>query len=196
MSTEFKMATVKKEEDKEEEKSQAQLDYEEGQKFLDNNSISLAANMFHNALIGFEHEKNDKGIAQASDKLGDICLNSKEHENALKHYDRAFSICHEQGDAFSLSALDRKKAKLYASWGKYDKAISMYLDIIDECNAMKNPKGTVDALELLAQVYIDAGKRDMAADCYRTAASIHQNFKHKRHAETFLKKAEEALSVN
>ncbi len=194
MSTQINIAKAKEEE--KEEKSQAQLDYEEGQKYLENNSISQAANMFHNALLGFELEKNVNGIAQASDKLGDICMNSQEHENALKHYERAFTICHEQGDAFSLSALDRKKAGLYASWGKFDKAISMYLDIIDECNAMKNPKGTVDTLEKLAQVYIDAGKRDMAADCYRTAASIHQNYKHRRHAEALLKKAEEVVSVN
>ncbi|MCB2180587.1 MAG: tetratricopeptide repeat protein [Desulfobulbaceae bacterium] len=177
--------------EKDEEKTQAQLDYEEGQQFLQNDKISLAANMFHNALIGFEQEENEKGIANASDKLGDVCTARGDYEVALKHYERAFAICHAQGDAFSLSALDRKKAQLYAAWGKHDEAVNLYLDIIDECNAMKNPQGTVKTLEMLAQVYIDAGKRDMAADCFRTAAAIHKNFKHEKHAKALMKKAEE-----
>ncbi len=177
------------------EKSQARLDYEAGMEFMSKGELAQAANMFHNALVGFEQDKDSNGIANATDKLGDICAEKKDLDNALVHYDKVISICQDQGDSVSVFSIDKKKAKLFADCGKYDEAIGMYLGIIDEYNAMKNPQGTVDTLEILAEVYITAGKRDSAADCYRTAAQIHERYKHTRHAATLMQKAEEILKV-
>jgi tetratricopeptide (TPR) repeat protein len=181
------------EKEKKEDKSQARLDYEEGLSLLKSGQAAQAANMFHNALIGFEQANDINGVANATDKLGDICAERRELEKALHHYDRVISICHDQGDSVSVFSLDKKKAKLYADCGHHEEAIARYLAIIDEYNAMRNPQGTVDTLEILARIYIDAGKRDKAADCFRTAAAIHEKYKHARHAEALLKKAEEAL---
>lgn len=180
----------------EEEKSQARKDYEEGLEFMKKDELPQAANLFHNALIGFEQDGDTAGIANAADKLGDICSERRDFDNAMKHYERVHEICQKEGDGVSLFALDKKKADLHARCGKFDQAINMYLDIIDEYNVMRNPKGTIDTLEKLAQVYIDKGEREMAADCYRTAASIHKNFKHNRHAELYLRKADEIFSKN
>jgi len=181
-------------EQKQDEKSQARLDYEEGLGLLQNGNTAQAANMFHNALIGFEQEKDVIGIANATDKLGDICAEHREFDKALQHYDRVISICQDQGDSISVFVLDKKKAKLHADCGKHEEAINMYLDIVDQYSAMRNPKGAVETLETLANVYIDAGNLEKAADCYRTAASIHANYKHKRHAEDLNKKADELLA--
>lgn len=179
----------------EDEKSQARLDYEAGLEFMSKGEMAQAANMFHNALVGFEQDKDINGIANATDKLGDICSERKDLSSALTHYDKVISICQDQGDSFSVFAVDKKKARLFAACGKFDDAITMYLDIVDEYNAMRNPQGTVDTLETLAEVYIAAGNRDRAADCYRTAARIHEKYKHTRHAATLLQKAEETLKV-
>ncbi|MBU0909713.1 MAG: tetratricopeptide repeat protein [Proteobacteria bacterium] len=179
---------------KQDDKSQARLDYEEGLEFLKNKETAQAANMFHNALIGFEQEKDINGIANATDKLGDICAERRELDKAMQLYDRVISICQDQGDSISVFSIDKKKAKLHADCGKYEKAISMYLDIIDQYNAMRNPQGTVDTLETLAQVYLDAGKREKAADCLQTAAAIHEKYKHRKHAEDFMKRAEELVA--
>jgi tetratricopeptide (TPR) repeat protein len=173
-----------------EEKSQARLDYEEALELLKKGEAAQAANLFHNALIGFEQDNDINGVANAVDKLGDICAARRELDQALQHYERVLSICHEQGDGISIFAIDKKKAKLYADCGRHEQAVNMYLDIIDQYNAMKNPKGTVDTLEALARVYLDAGSRDKAADCYRTAAGIHEKYKHRRHAEELLQKAQ------
>ncbi|MEW6518310.1 MAG: tetratricopeptide repeat protein [Thermodesulfobacteriota bacterium] len=181
-------------EQKQADKSQARLDYEEGLELLKKKETAQAANMFHNALIGFEQEKDINGIANATDKLGDICAERREFDKALQHYDRVIAICQEQGDSISVFSLDKKKAKLHADSGRHEQAINMYLDIIDQYQAMRNPKGTVETLETLAQIYLDAGKREMAADCYRTAAAIHANYKHNRHAEALNQKAEEVLA--
>ncbi|MBI5558208.1 MAG: tetratricopeptide repeat protein [Deltaproteobacteria bacterium] len=181
------------EKEKKEAKSQARLDYEEGLSLLKSGQTAQAANMFHNALLGFEQEKDSIGVANAADKLGDICAERRDMEKALQHYDRVTSICHDQGDSLSVFSLDKKKAKLYADCGRHEEAIARYLDIIDEYNAMRNPQGTVSTLEILAGIYIDAGKRYKAADCFRTAASIHAKYKHAKHAEALLKKAEEVL---
>ena len=69
--------------DQEEEKSQARLDYEKGQGFMANEDLSQAANAFHNAFLGFQEEKNQHGIANAADKLGDICRERQEYDKAL-----------------------------------------------------------------------------------------------------------------
>lgn len=182
-------------ESKKEEKSQARLDYEEGLTLFKNGELAQAANMFHNALISFEQEKDMIGVANATDKLADICAERRELDKALQMYDRVIEICFDQGDNISVFSIDKKKAKLFADCGKFAEAIDNYLTIMEHYQAMRNPQGTVETLEKLADVYVKAGNLEKAADCYRTAASIHANYKHKRHAEEFFKKAEEVLAT-
>lgn len=100
-------------EEKEEEKSQARLDYEAGQEHLKNEEISQAANLFHNALIGFEQEDDEHGVANAVDKLGDICAGKEDYDGALIYYDRAYAICKKDSDSFSLFSLEKKKAHVF-----------------------------------------------------------------------------------
>jgi tetratricopeptide (TPR) repeat protein len=180
-------------EQKTEEKSQAHLDYEAGQEHLKNNEIAQAANLFHNALIGFEQEEDEHGVANAADKLGDICVERKEYEKAITHYDRVYAICRKEADRLSLFSIEKKKANVVFQLKKYPEAVQLYLDILDEYNALRNPKGAVETLDILADAYIAMGEKEKAADSYRLAASIHKNFKHKREADEFLKKAEEIL---
>ncbi|MCA1764921.1 MAG: tetratricopeptide repeat protein [Desulfobulbaceae bacterium] len=177
------------EEQNQETGSEAQQDYEAGQEFLKNGDVAQAANAFHNALIGFERENNENGIANASDKLIDICGDRGETEKALKHLERAYAICSKHSDRFSLFSLERKKAGLIHQSGNLDQAIAHYLDILDEYSALHNPQGSVETLETLADIYLKKGEKAKAADAYRLAASIHQSFKHKQHAEEFLVKA-------
>lgn len=179
--------------EEEKEKTQAQQDYESGQEFLKNEDLGQAANAFHNALIEYEQEKNENGIANASDKLGDICAQKGEFEKALEQYDRAYTICEKHSDRFSLFSIEKKKAKLMYDAEEYDKAISMYLDILDEYSALSNPQGSVDTLEILAEIYLKKGAREKAADAYNMAASIHRKFKHQRHASKFEEMARAAL---
>ncbi|HIJ79958.1 MAG: tetratricopeptide repeat protein [Desulfobulbaceae bacterium] len=178
-------------EEKEEVKSQGQLDYEAGKKFLDNKDASLAANAFHNALAEFEKEKDENGIANASDKLGDICALRGDFDNAIKHYDRAYAICEKQSDRFSLFAIEKKKARIAFDAKQYDKAITLYLDILDEYTSLSNPQGSVDTLAIIAEIYLVKGDKAKAADSYRMIASIHRSFKHNNIAATFTAKAEE-----
>ncbi len=172
-----------------ESKSQAQLDYEAGQEFLKNNDSAQAANAFHNALISFEQEGDENGIANASDKLCDICTERGETAKALEHLERAYAICHKSFDRFSLFSLERKKAGLTYQSGDLDKAIELYLDILDEFGALRNPQGSVETLETLAEIYLKKDEKEKAADAYRLIASIHKNFKHSQQAEEFLAKA-------
>lgn len=172
------------------DKSQAQLDYEAGQEFLKNNDAAQAANAFHNALIGFEQEGNENGVANASDKLCDICSDLGETTKAMEHLERAYKICHKNFDRFSLFSLERKKAALIHQGGDLEKAIELYLDILDEFSALRNPQGSVETLETLAEIYLKKGEKTRAADAYRLIASIHQSFKHDKHAAEFLAKAD------
>ena len=181
------MTEQQKQEEK--EKSQAQLDYEAGQEFLKNLEPAQAANAFHNALIAFELEGNENGIANAADKLGDICATRGDVATALIHYDRAYAICQKHSDRFSLFAIEKKKAKLMYDAKDYDQAIRLYSEVLDEYGALRNPQGSVDTLETLAEIYLTKGDKSRAADAYRTVAAIHKSFKHSRHAEKFLEKA-------
>lgn len=174
-----------------ETKSQAQQDYENGQEFLKNGDMAQAANAFHNALIGFEQEQNENGVANASDKLGDICTGIGEHAKALSHYERAYAVCTKHADRFSMFSLEKKKAGLMLAADDLDQAITLYLEVLDEYSALRNPKGSVETLEKLAEIYLKKGARDKAADSYRMAASIHRSFRHKREAAELEQKAEE-----
>ncbi len=173
----------------EKEKTQAQQDYEKGQELQKQSEFSQAAAAFHNALIGFEQEANENGVANAADKLGDVCLEKGEFEKALTYFNRAYAICQRHADRFSLFSLERKKARVYAKSGDLPKAIDAYVDIVDEFNALRDPRGAVETLETLADIYLSQQEKDKAADCYRTIASIHKSYKHNNFYATYMEKA-------
>jgi tetratricopeptide (TPR) repeat protein len=169
----------------------AQADYLKGKELRAAGDDSQAALFFHNALLGFEQNGNDKGVANASDQLGDICAGRQEHEKAIDHYGRAFTICDREKDMFSLIALHKKIALSQKALQRFDEAEKIYLNVIDIYAGYNNPAGTVAAMEDLAELYLRMGERRKSADTFRTIASIHKNFRHSNHAQEFMKKAEQ-----
>ena len=174
-------------------KTAAQIDYEDGCKNLNAKELAMAANDFHNAMVGFEQEGNKRGVAQAADKLGDICKDKEEWDKAKEYYDRAYQICTDDFDRFSLFHLEKKKAEIYLKSGDLKQAMEAYLDILDEYNGLNDPQGSCKTLETIADIYLKQDQRDGAADCYRTMASIHKNFGHAREAQKLLDRAEATL---
>lgn len=170
-------------------KTQAQQDYAQGQELVKKNEMAQAVASFHNALVGFEQDGDENGIANASDKLGDLCLEKKEYDKALSYFDKAYEICHRNYDRHSLFCLERKKAKVYDESGEYQKAIGAYVEIVDEYNALRDPRGAVESLETLAEIYLKVVEKAKAADCYRTIASIHKNYKHNNFYASYMEKA-------
>jgi tetratricopeptide (TPR) repeat protein len=173
----------------EEAKDPAKADYDQGKQIRQAGDEALAASCFHNALVGFEQNGDDKGVANASDQLGDICALREEHEKAIEHYQRAYDICDKENDSFSLIALLKKIVVSKRALNKYDEAIKIYLNVIDIYSGYNNPGGTVAAMEELAKLYLEIGERQKSADTYRTIASIHKNFKHNTYAKEFMDKA-------
>lgn len=174
----------------EKQKSQAQQDYEKGQEYLKKLELSQAVAAFHNALLGFEENADENGVANAADKLGDTCLEKKEFAKALAYFDRAYAICQRHADRFSLFSLERKKARVYEESGDHAQAIAAYIEIVDEYNALRDPRGAVESLETLAELYLKLAEKSKAADCYRTIASIHKNYKHENFHARYMEKAE------
>ncbi|BCO09999.1 hypothetical protein GF1_23750 [Desulfolithobacter dissulfuricans] len=170
-------------------KDPAKRDYKEGRDFLKNGELAQAAICFHNALKGFEEQNDELGIANASDRLGDVCLEKEEYQMAIDHYLRSYAICEKKEDSFSILALNKKLAVCYRRTGQLDKALEVLFDILDHYKMVRNPQGTVQILEVLAEVFMEKGDNSAAADAYRTAASIHANFKHKRLAKEFEERA-------
>ncbi len=72
-----------------------------------------------------------------------------------------------------------------------DKALEILFDMVEHYQLTKNPKGMVDILVVVAEVYLEKDDKQKAADTYRTASSIHKNFKHKRLSEEFAARADE-----
>jgi tetratricopeptide (TPR) repeat protein len=180
---------------KEEEapKSQAQLDYEQGMTYLNDKEEAQAAAAFHNAILGFEQDKDEKGIANACMRLADICLKKQDFDKALEFCGRAHGICTAEDDTFSLICIKETEAKIYRQWGKYDKAIKLYIELVEDYNITRNPQGAVNALENLAELYLEDGQKEKASDCYKTIAGIHKSFKHVTYYGRYLKKAEDLL---
>jgi tetratricopeptide (TPR) repeat protein len=186
---EEKNKDIEMNQDPQEAKDSAQADYDQGKELRQAGDEALAASCFHNALVGFEQDNNEKGIANASDQLGDICAVREEHEKAIIHYQRAYDICDKENDRFSLVSLLKKMVISRKTLKQYDEAIKIYLYVIDIYSGYNNPAGSVATMEELAELYLDIGERQKSADTYRTIASIHKNFKHNLLAKEFIEKA-------
>jgi tetratricopeptide (TPR) repeat protein len=139
--------------------------------------------------MSYEQDGDEKGVANASDQLGDICALREEHEKAIAHYQRAYDICDKENDNFSLIALQKKMVVSRKNLKQYDEAVKIYLNVIDIYSGYNNPAGTVATMEELAELYLDIGERQKSVDTYRTIASIHKNFRHNIQAQEFMDKA-------
>lgn len=165
-------------------------EYEEGKKFYENGSYGQAAVALHNALVGFEEKKDEGGIANASNQLGHVCLAREEYDSALQHYSRAYDICDKSNDRMSIVAVANKMVAANKGLERYDTAIKIALEILDHYQDNRDPQGSVDTLEEIADIYIAKGDKTKAADTFRTISSIHKNFKHDNIAEKYIEKAE------
>jgi len=168
------------------DKDPAQDDFDAGKGHLEAGDTVQAAAAFHNALVGFEQSGNEKGIANSVFKLGEICIDREKYEQGLVHFQRAYQICDKLNDPFSLLTLKKKMAHAHQCLKQYTEAVRLYMDVLDIYGGHNNPEGAVTILEELADLYLEMGERDRAADAYRTAASIHQKFKHSREAQRLL----------
>ncbi|WP_339135538.1 MAG: tetratricopeptide repeat protein [Candidatus Electrothrix sp. GW3-4] len=172
-------------------KDPAKRDYLEGREQFKKGDYNMAAMSFHNALKGFEEKGDEQGVANASDRLGDVCMEKLDYAAALEHYQRAYTICEKEEDSFSILALNKKIAALYRKQGELDKAMEILFDMVEHYHLTKNPKGMVEVMTVIAELYREKGENQKAADTFRTISSIHKNFKHKRMSEEFAALAEE-----
>jgi len=171
-------------------KDPAKRDYLEGRELYKKGEYAQAGMAFHNALKGFEEKGDEQGVANASDRLGDVCLAREQYADALTNYQRAYQICEKEEDSFSILALNKKMAAVYKKLGELDKALEILFDMIEHYQLTRNPKGMVDILVVVAEVYLEKGETEKAADAYDTVSSIHKNFKHKRMSEEFAARAD------
>ncbi len=173
--------------------TQPRKDYNEGIDYLKNKEQAMAANAFHNALKGWEEEGDLHGVANASDQLGDICAERGDYDKALIHYDRAYKICTDDFDRYSLFGLEKKKAAIFVKMERYDEALDLYWDIFDEYSGNRDPRGVVETLEIMADIFIKTGDKSKAAECYQMIAKTHRNFKHSAEAAEYEAKAAEVV---
>lgn len=171
-----------------------QADYEEGKRFLENQSYGQAAVALHNALVGYKERDDEAGIANASNQLGHVCLARKEYDTALKHYQQALDICDKSNDRMSVLAVLKKIVEVHKIQKQSEAGIEVCMIMLDHYHDNRDPQGTVTTLEEIADFYLLLGKKDKAADTYMTIASIHKNFRHDTTAAGFVKKAEQLVS--
>ncbi len=189
------MDSQKKEKKVDDINDPARMDYVKGRAQYSAGEFTEAALSFHNALKGFEEQEDEAGVANASDRLGDTCMAKEEYGLALKHYKRAFDICEKEEDSFSTLALNKKMAASYRKLGQLDEALELLYDMLEHYQLTKNPQGVVEMLTVMAELFIQQGRIQEAADAYRTVSSVHAGFKHQRLAEEFAQKAEGLVQV-
>jgi tetratricopeptide (TPR) repeat protein len=172
-----------------------QAEYEKGKELLQKNDFPQAAAALHNALLAYQEKGDQRGIANASNQMGHVCLARREYDQALVHYQRAWEICDKLDDPMSLLSLSKQFVEVYRGQRQFKKAITTCFELLDKYHENNDPQGTVNVLEQMAEIYLDGGEKDKAVDAYRTIASIHANFKHKNIAEGYLQKAREIEEV-
>lgn len=165
-------------------------DYKAGREFFSKGELAQAAMAYHNALRGFEEQGDEQGVANCFDRLGDVCVAREEYQMGLEHFQRAYAICEKEHDIFSMVSLNRKKAGILKRLGELDKALELLFDIFDHYAQLRDPKGTVEILEVISEVYVEMGENSKAADTLKTIAGIHANFKHTRLASEFTERAQ------
>lgn len=170
-------------------------EYEEGLSFLERQEYGQAAVAFHNVLLGFEQRQDENGIANASNQLGHVCLLRNEFAAALKHYQRALNIVENANDRMSTLAVQKKIVAAQKGLKKYDEALMVCFDMLDLYKDNRDPQGTVDTLEIIAEIYLADGQKEKAADAYTTIGSIHKNFRHDTMAAQYLEKAAKLQTV-
>ena len=168
----------------------ARKDYLEGRKLHSQGEYAQAALAFHNALRGFEEQGDEQGVAKAADRLGDACFAREEYAMAIANFRRAFAVCEKEDDSFSQLSLNKKMAAAYRKLGDREKALELLFDMLEHYRLTNNPKGAVEVLVVIAEIYAEQGDRVRAADAYRSVASIHARFKHARLAAEFDQQAE------
>jgi tetratricopeptide (TPR) repeat protein len=183
-----------KEQEKEDQaiEDPVKADYKAGREFFSQGELAQAAMAYHNALRGFEEQGDEQGMANCSDRLGDVCVAREEYQMALEHFQRAYAVCAKEHDIFSMVSLNRKKAGIHKRIGELDKALDLLFDVFDHYSQLRDPKGTVEILEVISEVYMEMGENGKAADTLRTIAGIHDNFKHTRLAQEFEERAKAA----
>lgn len=171
------------------ELTQAQADYKQGRELFAKGEYGQAGMAYHNALRSFEEEGNEQGVANCSDRLGDVCVAREEYRMALDHFQRAYDICEKEQDIFSMASLKRKQAGIHKRMGEYTKALGLLFDLFDHYSQLRDPKGTLEILEVISEAYLETGENAKAADALRTIAGIHANFRHARLAREFEERA-------
>jgi len=170
-------------------------EYQDGVNFLSQKEYGQAALALHNALLGYEERRDDNGIANASNQLGHVCLAREDFDNAQRHYRRALAICEQANDRMSVLAVLKKLVETERRRANYEQALASAFAMLDHYQDNRDPQGSVDTLEIIAALYLDQGRREKAADSYRTIASIHKNFRHTSIAEKYLEKASALLEA-
>ena len=92
-------------------------------------------------------------------------------------------------DHLSLLSVAKQLATAHKGLGEYREALDLCLDLLDSYQKNNDPQNSVDILERMAEIYAASGEELRAADAYKTAASIHANFKHSAMAEALREKA-------
>lgn len=171
----------------------AKEEFDRGCQFLENHDLAQAANSFHNALLDYKERGDSKGIANASDRLADVCLEREDYAKALPHLTQAMAICEAANDDLSMTALRKKFAKAYYGLGDFGKALETNLLLLETYKTFGDPGSAVRTLEAISKTYLAMQEREKAADALRTAAEIHRSFRHSRHAAEFTARASEIL---
>ncbi|MEW6220872.1 MAG: tetratricopeptide repeat protein [Thermodesulfobacteriota bacterium] len=167
----------------------AKADLAAGQAFLAKNNLGQAASALDQALRGYRQAGDHAGIANVLVRLAEVATRGGQHDQALEHLQQALRICAAEKDAMSCLYVQQRQAACLRALDRTAEATAVYLEMLDTHSGHNNPGGAVEVLVSLAETYAEAGDTAKAADAYRTAASIHRNFRHQRTAEELLQRA-------
>lgn len=159
---------------------EAQKLYKEGE-ILSNQGRSLdAIDKLKEALIVFEEEDHDKGIANACEKLGDLNCFRGNLNTALPLYQRAVAICQKNDDPVSEVILLEKIIDIYRKKNEFEKCLPYYMRALEIAEITGDAGKAGYYLTGIGDVYQRRGELKKALDAYKTALKI---FKQTRSSE-------------
>lgn len=120
--------------------------------------------------------KSDAECAYSYAMLGHAAQAAHESSGAVRYFENALILRRTEGNRRMISSNLRNLGIVYKNWGKYDKAIQLYQEVIRMHTEEEDPILYAATIMNLGNIYVATERFDEALNTYATVEPIFQRY--------------------